>query len=110
MTHPVGLHVLPTGLMGLLGQPWEGLGQGIHSLGVCNLDSCLLLCPCALLGLWRGAFDEMVALLWWAWEQQGQVINQVTATAIVSLCLLLCVRMSCLSHNLTQTRFKNFWY
>lgn len=53
---------------------------------------CLPLCLCALLGLWRWALDGLVALLWWDWEQPGQVINQVTPPDAVCLCLLCACR------------------
>ena len=63
VAHPDGFHPWTRGLVALPGQPWKELGQDVHSSGACKLGSHLPLCLGALLGLWRWAPDELVALL-----------------------------------------------
>lgn len=59
MTCDDGFHTWTLGLMALLKQlTVAGDIQSGHSVGVCNLGSCLPLRPCTPLGLHRWVFDS----------------------------------------------------
>ena len=86
LTHHGGFHAW---IQAHLGQLWEGSRQAVSSSGslICVAQNHLVLCACALLGLWRWAFDGPFAPLWWVWEELREGIIWLPPPAIVSVLL-----------------------